>query len=158
MTRRGRQRTVDRAVKAAAAHLPPDGDLQGLLASLSEARGRPLVLVRRELAPGGPSGAWLALPDKDYIVVTADAAPSREAAIICHEIGHIVLGHTGTPLPADASAIAPAVAPHIAARFLGRHGYAADQERDAESFGTLLAVEHARLLARPTDMVSGRLC
>lgn len=153
-----RRTTVDRAVREAAQYMPDNGDLNELISRLSAARGRPLALVHHELAPDGPSGVWIDLPEKDYLVVATDAPPSREAAIICHELGHIVLGHAGPSLTSGVDMLAPDISPHVTARFLNRHSYEDQQERDAEAFGTMLAAEHARRRSRhSTSGLSDRL-
>lgn len=148
---------VETALTRTVKLLPPDGGVAGLLDNLGSARGRPITLLRRPLPPDGPSGAWIALPDKDYIVVSTPVAPSHEAAIVAHEVGHMMLGHAGADLTDDARQLAPDVSPHVAARFLSRYGYGGRQEQEAEVFATLLAAEQAHRERAALDLVSTRL-
>lgn len=164
MTRRrilGRRRRNPREVERAARHalnlLPPNGNLETFLGSLGRERDRGIVIVRQPLPTGGPSGVWLATETADYIVIPADATPTREAAIVCHEVGHIMLGHSG-PADQQAKIYAPDIDPAIAARFMTRHGYEAQEERDAETFGTILATEaNRRRSGGSDDFVSERV-
>lgn len=138
--------------------LPDDGDVAGLLRNVEAERGREIVLLKRPMPVDAPSGLWVSVPDRDYVVVPEAAPHSRLGAIVCHEIAHMLLGHRGE---ADlrAADLAPDIDKSVVARFLGRHGYEADQEREAESLGTLLAAEAARRarLTPGADILSARL-
>lgn len=152
---------VATALKQATDLLPADGDLRSLLSRLADQRGRPITLSHWQADPASPSGLWVALTDRDHIIVAADAPPAREAAIICHELGHMLLGHEGPSAPTGAhlrAEAAPDISPDVAARFLARHGYENALEREAETFGTLLAAEVARRAGGgPGDLVTDRL-
>lgn len=138
--------------------LPTDGDLGGLIRNLADLRGKEIVLLQQALPPGSPSGMWVSLAHRDYVVVPHDAPHSRLTAIVCHEVAHIALGHVGS-LMMHTSSIAPDIDVEVAARFLGRHGYDAQQERDAERLGTKLAAESAKRarLTTKADFVTDRL-
>jgi hypothetical protein len=140
--------------------MPADGDLVGLVAAVAEGRNREICVLRLPMPSPGPSGAWVALPDKDYVVIDQGAAPSRFVATLCHELAHMLLGHQGPVQQASAAALAPQVDPRIAARILGRHGYSDAQEHEAETLATVLAAEHSRRSQGKewsTDIVTARL-
>lgn len=149
------------ALRQAIDLLPADGDLPSLIHRLAGHRGRPITLSHWQADPASPSGLWVALRDRDHIIVAADAPPAREAAIICHELGHMLLGHEGPSAPPGqqvGAEAAPDIAPDVAARFLARHGYQDALEREAETFGTLLAAEVARRATGGSgDLVTDRL-
>lgn len=132
------------AVQTAVRLMPENGDLDELAVRLSQERGRPLHIMRRAMPPGAASGLWISTRSADYVVIDATASPTRAGAIVCHEYAHLILKHTGRMLDESqlAMALAPEVAPEVAARFLTRESYAGDQEHDAEEVGRLIATEH----------------
>jgi hypothetical protein len=115
--------------------------------------------------PPGPSGLWISTPAADYIVCAAAATPTRRAAILCHELAHMVLGHEpevgdAEAVQAVAQVLAPDVDPSVVSRFLSRHRYEASVEGDAEAVATALvtsAASRQRAAATATDRVSERL-
>ncbi len=125
--------------------LPPDGDLVGLVGRIASSRQRPIVVTRLSL-PSGISGLWdERSPDRDLVVIDdVPMAPSRYAAVLCHELAHIVLGHHGivdhSPEPTQSGNIDAA----IAQRFLRRCAYDDVVEREAEELATALTKEHLR--------------
>lgn len=143
-------------------HLPADGDLRGLLESLSAARGRPIVVIPKDGQGRPSSGRWYKTQTADYIMVNTAIAPSSEAITICHEIGHIILDHADDA-NGLAGQVAPDVAPEVAGRILAmrtRDSYHAYAEQEAERFGTVLAAEARRrqVVARcSADPASQRL-
>lgn len=116
------------------------GDLTDLVARVAQTRGRPVHLMPAKLGPEAPSGFWLATATADYIAYPDDAPPTRRAAIVCHEVAHMLLEHDlSDPDPeALAGLTAPVLDPAVAARFLRRHSYATRDEREAELLGTRL--------------------
>src|SRR5664280_3748430 len=62
-------------------------------------RGRPIQVLAFAFPQGELSGMWLALNGLDVVVFPQDASPLRRVAIIGHELGHMLLGHS----PGDAS-------------------------------------------------------
>jgi hypothetical protein len=139
-----RNRTLRQATRLARQLMPRDGDIDGLVGNLSAHRSRPLTMIDSDLGQDGPSGLWLATPTKDYIVVDTAGSPSRRAAVICHEVAHILLGHTGDPVAQDVASLVPNIRPSLAARFLARHGYDEPDEHAAEDLATQLVAEHTR--------------
>lgn len=142
MSRRGR--TVSGAVRLAKRLMPADGSLAGLLANLSEYRGREIHVLTRQFGGQPTSGLWLPTERADYLVIDDPTTPSRRAAIICHEVAHILLGHEAQAGESSsiASAAAPDLSPELVTRALARHSYANEAEADAEHTATLIGAEH----------------
>lgn len=139
---------VEAALRRATDLLPPDGDIAKLTSAIGDSRDRPIRVIEIPVPTDSPSGAWIAASDADYVVVDAASTPSRRAAIVCHELAHILLGHQGEALAElQLDLLAPTLNPGVAARFMGRHGYDSAAEHDAELLGTKLvaAAEKARL-------------
>lgn len=135
------------ALRAATDLMPNDGDIDALVEAISASRDRPIHVLEVAVPTESPSGGWFACTNADYVVVDATSTLSRRAAIVCHEIAHILLGHQGEPLTSSQlGLLAPSLNPSVAARFLGRHGYDSEVEHEAELLGTKLAAaaEQAR--------------
>lgn len=142
-TRRRKSRRVTTAARVAKRLMPIDGDLDGLLHALSQQRGRPLHVLPQKFDGRPTSGLWLPTDRADYLVIDEPTTPSRRAAIICHEVAHILLEHTPNITDSEVVAAAmPDLSPELIARALPRHAYASDDEADAEELGTLIGAEH----------------
>lgn len=142
MTIRGN--TPERAAaKQARQLMPPDGNLDGLLSNVAIHRQRQLTVLDTDLGEG-LTGLWIATPGRDYIVIDKACTASRRAAVLCHEIAHMLLGHLGAPIGDDLTTLAPTLRPSLAARFLTRQGYSEPDEHAAEYLATHLVAEHAR--------------
>lgn len=142
MTRRDRH--VSGVVRLAKRLMPVDGDLQGLLENLAEYRGREIHVLTRQFGGQSTSGLWLAADRADYLVIDDPTTPSRRAAIICHEVAHILLGHEAQAEggPAVPHVAAPDLSPELIARAMARHSYADAVEAEAEQTATLIGAEH----------------
>jgi hypothetical protein len=72
-------------------------DVRVVCQRLSRDRGRPLHLIPLPLRTS-ISGAWLGMPDADYIVYqSVGSSPLHQIHVIWHEIGHMLLpGHART--------------------------------------------------------------
>lgn len=141
--------------------IPQDGSVTALIRVVGAKRGRPIELIALPLPSDSPSGAWISSPAVDYIVIDSTSTPTRRDAIICHELAHMLLGHQGEPFSADQlTMLAPTIKPQVAARVLGRHGYATEAEHDAEVLATVLvaAADRARCGGPDQDRVSRRVC
>nr|WP_308166800.1 ImmA/IrrE family metallo-endopeptidase [Nocardia albiluteola] len=75
---------------------------------------------------------WFELDDRDLILVDRQASPAHRNHIVCHELGHIVLGHGMAPALA---AMVPTV--RVRCRTSGQ----AALEQDAELFARMLQSE-----------------
>jgi hypothetical protein len=136
-------RRVANAARVAKRLMPIEGDLDGLLDALGQQRGRRIHVLPQRFAGRSTSGLWLPTKRADYLVVDEPTTPSRRAAIICHEVAHILLGHTPDVATADLVAVAmPDLSPELIARALARHAYATADEAEAEELGTLIGAEH----------------
>ena len=74
--------------------LPSRPRLADLLHQLEELRGRPVVLVPSFLRGLGLSGVWLDIGDRDLIAYESTVSSRLQRYIVCHEIGHIMMGHS----------------------------------------------------------------
>lgn len=141
------------------------GDLfAALCEGMSLERGRPVQLRTVAFPAGTASGLWLAMDDRDLVVVEERTDPGHQLLILAHEFGHMVRGHSGHPLDgagvaarllADDGDLRETVA-HVAAR---TH-MAEPEEREAEAFGLLLSTRCRALLeGRPArrDGPGGRI-
>ncbi|MFY0409778.1 ImmA/IrrE family metallo-endopeptidase [Solicola sp. PLA-1-18] len=143
--------------------MPADGDLAVMTRRVGKRRGRSIKVIEKDLSGSEISGLWIEVGDVDYVVIAAGSPPARRAAILCHELAHMLLGHSGRSGNGGvqvAATIAPDIAPHVAARFLARDEYDDAQEVEAESLGTLLCAEHHRRLRDPQrspDILTARL-
>lgn len=159
--RRHRSRTVSLGERL----LPRDGSIDGFVAAVARHRGRPLHVLDYPLDAVGPSGFWVGTASGDFIIRSSAATPTRGAAIVCHELAHMLLGHE--PEVGDVQAgeviarvLAPDVEASVAARFLSRHGYEAAEEEDAEAVATAFvtaAATRQRAAVTTADRVSTRL-
>ena len=96
-------------------------------------RGRPIQVLAFAFPQGELSGMWLALNGLDVVVFPQEASPLRRVAIIGHELGHMLLGHS----PGDAGAALSQAVPELdVARYLGRTMYTEQAEAEAERLGT----------------------
>ncbi len=165
---RQRNATANRDRKSARARalrlVPDTGDLEDFVHVVGASRGRSIRLMPFPLEPSSPTGLWIATEQADYVVYPEDASPAEKAAIICHELAHMLLHNEpvgGVDLLAEMAAmVAPRVDPAVARRFLARHGYLQDVEAEAETLATVLVTCLARRAERyafSLDDVSDRL-
>ncbi|GAB2720348.1 hypothetical protein [Nocardia thraciensis] len=147
--------TSARRIRKALERLPiPDPwDRDRFVATVAELRGRPITLV-----PIGalgvvesPCGLWLMREDDDVIVYEGGTSEYHIDQIVCHEVGHMVLGHDraypagdgGPPGDATLRALLPDIDPSAVRAVLGRSGYGSGMEREAELFATMVMVSSA---------------
>ncbi|GLZ36979.1 hypothetical protein Acsp05_06040 [Actinokineospora sp. NBRC 105648] len=128
--------------------VPRPWDLAEFCDRVAAHRGRPIHLVPTRLPAGAPDGAWLAGPTVDVIVYDADSPALRAEHIVCHELGHMLLGHTGTGL-------GPVITPDVPAALLHRMGvlhrtgYDDEHEHEAEVAASLIWKLAGRELVAP---------
>lgn len=155
---------VRSATARASRLMPPTGIVDDLVESLAADQGRPIRMLAEDLGPREPSGMWIATEKADWIVVPTGVGSAQRTAIICHELAHILLGHT--PIGADGdldalvSLVAPDLDPAVARQILARYCYSDDLEAEAEALGTLLVTKlahRAERLRMTDDAVSDRL-
>jgi hypothetical protein len=131
-------------------------DLFGALcAGMSTQRGRPVHFRLVQFPAGTASGLWLAMEDRDLVVVEERTDPDHQLLILAHEFGHMVRGHSGhhlggaavaARLLADEGDLRETVSRVAARTHLGQ-----PEEREAEAFGLLLSTRCRGLLQGRPD-------
>ena len=144
--------------------IPVPWDRDVFIQSMSQLRGRPIRLVPTDTADlaGSPCGLWLTRDDDDLILHEAGSSDYHIDQIVCHEIGHMVLGHSRLRQFGDnkelenelCRTLLPDLDPATVRAVLGRTTYANDQERDAEMFASLLMIAAAEANERSSVMMS----
>ncbi|MET9506484.1 toxin-antitoxin system, toxin component [Streptomyces sp. NPDC006622] len=142
-------------------------DLYGALCDgMSRRRGRPVTFRTAAFPTGTASGLWLDMADQDLVVIEERTAPDHQLVILGHELWHMNAGHCGHHVEGAA----------VAARLLhdgadleatvrkvaARTRFDQADERDAESFGLLLASKCRTWLAGSSprgqrDHLAGRI-
>jgi hypothetical protein len=118
------------------------------VANIAKLRDRPIRLVPTDTAAlaDSPCGLWLASADEDVILHETGTSDYHIDQIVCHEIGHMMLGHgrggPDAPGPAFAALdqLLPDIDPSTVRAILGRSDFRADQERDAEMFASMVMI------------------
>jgi len=131
--------------------IPVPWDRNVFIGNIAAMRGRPIRLVPTDTASlnDSPCGLWLKREHDDVILHERGTSDYHIDQIICHEIGHMILGHDRPsqpdeqPQPGDATthllrAILPDLHPDAIRAVLGRHDYATGQERDAEMMASMI--------------------
>ncbi|MEU3250619.1 toxin-antitoxin system, toxin component [Streptomyces sp. NPDC006997] len=139
-----------------------------LCAAMSRRRGRPVVFRTAAFPPGTASGLWLDMAEQDLVVVEERTAPDHQLVILGHELWHMTAGHRHHHV--DGAAVAARLLDDGAdlratvLRAAARTRFDLADEKDAESFGLLLASKCRALLAgSPTrgplqrDDLAGRI-
>lgn len=132
--------------------------LDGVMAALARTRGRRLLIDRAAELPAEVCGRWVALKDADLLQLQVHGPAATWTTM--HEIGHMVLGHTGR---AVSSVVSQSLAsPEMVEYMLDRRGNVLTaeelrQETEAEQFAGLLGAR-LRLTGRaPRPSVQARL-
>lgn len=125
---------------AASLTIPEPFDLQTFVDDLGERRGRPIEFIPLNTEPEKPCGLLASTDRADYIFYAANTTPLHRLHIQCHEIAHLLRGHTGTSaLDIElAKLLMPSLPASVIERVLGRTVYSATQEHDAELLATLI--------------------
>ncbi|MCF6522408.1 toxin-antitoxin system, toxin component [Streptomyces sp. JJ36] len=118
-------------------------DLFGALcAAMGRRRERPVHLRTTAFPPGTASGLFLALPDRDLVVVEEHTPPDHQVVILGHELWHMHAGHGGHAAGGAAAAARPlaggADLTTVVRRAAARTHFAENEEWEAERFGLLL--------------------
>ncbi|RFZ10365.1 hypothetical protein DSM43518_02279 [Mycobacterium marinum] len=133
--------------------IPVPWDRDVFIANLAASRGRPIHLIPTDTAAlaGSPCGLWLTREHDDVILHEIGTSDYHIDQIVCHEIGHMILGHGRDRTfghdrdreRALCRTVLPAIDPETVRAVLGRTNYASDQERDAEMFANILMIAAA---------------
>jgi hypothetical protein len=133
--------------------IPEPFDLAEMLRRLAERRGRPIRLQLVDMADDSPCGVWVALADTDYIFIERRTSSLHQHHIGLHEVAHMLLEHTGGELLSDdlLRRLFPDLDPTVVRSALGRTGYTAKQERDAEKVAFRILTKIKRFAPLPDD-------
>lgn len=154
-------RRVTRAVNEVLALAPRRGEvsLAALVAAVAADRARPIDVATAELPPG-VSGQWRQYADRDEFLIQ-DGLPTVDRTL-AHELGHLVLGHDGTPVADVARESAEVATDDLISYMLNqRTGCMGpggeDLEQQAEDFAALLLYRLGRLRSDRSSIVQVRL-
>lgn len=133
--------------------IPVPWDRDMFVDNLAKKRGRPIRLVPTNTAAltDIPCGLWITRDDEDLILHESGTSEYHIDQIVCHEIGHMMLGHSRCEKVGDEKArllqllasSLPSVDQATVRTVLGRMAYPNDEERDAEMFANMLMVAAA---------------
>ncbi|WP_437009863.1 secondary metabolite protein [Streptomyces sp. enrichment culture] len=140
--------------------IPQPFDIASFCEALSVKRGRKMVL--RELPDGTglntPCGLWIAYADEDHVFHVQATSQRHRTQVILHEIGHMLLDHSGdTARSALLAALPSGIAPSRVRAVFGRTDYSTDQEHDAELTASILGELAETLPAAPASSLHGVL-
>ncbi len=114
--------------------------------AMSRRRGRPVQFRTAVFPTCTASGLWLDLADQDLVVIEERTAPDHQLVILGHELWHMKAGHCGPHVAgvAVASRLLGETVDEAALRatvltVAARSRFELAEEREAESFGLLLA-------------------
>lgn len=133
--------------------IPVPWDLDVFIEAIAAQRGRPIHLIPTDTAGLGdsPCGLWLSRDHDDLILHERGTSAYHIRQIVCHEVGHMMLGHGRTRSFGPVrdrevevcQAAMPDLDPEAVNAVLGRTDFANDQERDAEAFASILMIAAA---------------
>ncbi|WP_436501821.1 hypothetical protein [Actinokineospora sp. HUAS TT18] len=147
-------------------------DITALLRAWPTKFGARVELVPAKLGSSLPCGLLVSTGDVHYVYYDATASPLHRTQIICHELGHLALGHAeqsgghvhdelGHVDPVEdldvLHSLMPTLSPGLIRRLMGRTVYDDAQERDAELFGSLLVAAAARRSTYTSTAVNPQL-
>ncbi|MGD9619161.1 MAG: ImmA/IrrE family metallo-endopeptidase [Mycolicibacterium sp.] len=154
-------RDVTRSVSEVLDLAPKRGEvsLARLVEAVGEERGRPIEITTADLPPG-VCGQWRQYSDRDVFLVQK-GLPAWDRTL-AHELGHLVLGHEGTPVVQAARDHTEVASSELIGYMLnqrtgcmGPSGEEAEQE--AEDFAALLIYRLGRLPSDRASIVQIRL-
>ncbi|MFG2947405.1 toxin [Streptomyces adustus] len=127
--------------------IPADpGDLfDALVKSVSQWRGREVVVHRRVFPPHTASGLWLDGRTHDDVVIDKRAAVWHQIVIFCHEVWHMHRQGTG-----GADTEVEGEGPRLVA---ARTDFSLADEQEADQFGMLMGRRLRTWLEAPADSV-----
>ena len=148
--------------------IPVPWDRDVFIRNLAELRGRPIRLVPADTTAlaDSPCGLWLERDHDDLILHEIGTSDYHIDQIVGHELGHMLLGHRRSQVfGADKGRerdlcrqVLPDIDPETVRAVLGRANYGSDQERDqereAETFASLLMIAAAEADERHSMMRS----
>ena len=154
-------RSVTRAVSEVLDLAPKRGEvsLTRLVVAVGESQGRPIEITTADL-PAGVCGQWRQYVDR-VVFLIQEGLPAGDRTL-AHELGHLVLGHEGTPaVQAAKDSMEMASSDLISYMLNQRTGCMGpngeDHEQEAEDFAALLVYRLGRLPSDRASIVQVRL-
>ncbi|WP_228837423.1 hypothetical protein [Nocardia amamiensis] len=130
--------------------IPDPWDRNQFVENVAELRGRPITVLPLRILGSieSPCGLWLVRKHDDVIIHEDATSEYHVDQIVCHEIGHMVLGHdrtyqggVDTPEADQLFRLAfPDIDPSTVQAVLGRSAYESGPEREAEMFASMVMV------------------
>jgi hypothetical protein len=133
--------------------LRADPSPEELFAALERLHGRPIIVWPADLG-GGPFGAVFHTDAYTVVLYEQNTSRPHQQLIQYHEAGHALFDHAGRKLedPAELQRLAPDLPLEVIRQFLCRDGHDDPEEREAETFATLMVERFAR---RPAGQADG---
>ncbi|WP_299556484.1 DUF955 domain-containing protein [uncultured Mycolicibacterium sp.] len=154
-------RRVTRAVNEVLDLAPRHGEvtLTRLVEAVSADRGRPIEIKLADLPPG-VCGQWREYHDRDVFLIQRGMPASDRT--LAHELGHLVLGHSGTPVEEAAREVVELAGSDLIRYMLNQRTgcmgpSGEDAEQEAEDFAALLLFRLGRLPSDRSSIVQVRL-
>lgn len=154
-------REVTRSVSEVLDLAPKRGEvsLARLVQAVGEDRGRPIEITTADLPPG-VCGQWRQYSDRDVFLLQK-GLPAWDRTL-AHELGHLVLGHEGTPVVQAARENTEFASSDLIGYMLNQRtgcmGPAGEEaEQEAEDFAALLIYRLGRLPSDRASIVQIRL-
>jgi hypothetical protein len=135
--------------------IPAPFDVQELCQSLASKRGRSIRLAAMAMPTDGPCGVWVSVNDADYVLYEERTSRLHQEHIILHELGHVVCRHQAAPVldSETAAFLLPSLDPAMIERVLGRTGYSAHEEQQAEMIASLILQQVSDRSSEPSPTV-----
>ena len=154
-------RRVTRAVSSVLDLAPRRGEvsLPRLVEAVADDKGRPIQIKMADL-PSGVCGQWRQYTDHDVFLIQK-GLPAWDRTL-AHELGHLVLGHAGTPVAEAAREAMELAGSDLIGYMLNQRtgcmGPAGEEaEQEAEDFAALLIYRLGRLPSDRSSIVQVRL-
>ncbi|CDQ43621.1 hypothetical protein [Mycolicibacterium neoaurum] len=154
-------RRVTRAVSSVLDLAPRRGEvtLPRLVEAVAEDQGRAIQIKMADL-PAGVCGQWRQYADHDVFLIQK-GLPAWDRTL-AHELGHLVLGHAGTPVVEAALEVTELAGSDLIGYMLNQRtgcmGPAGEEaEQEAEDFAALLIYRLGRLPSDRSSIVQVRL-
>lgn len=137
--------------------MPRPWSIDGFLDRLEAWRGREIDLCGLPWERGRSTGLWQRRADHDVIAYPTNTTGAHQDHIIGHELGHMLLEHSGQCVlsTGEAQQLAPSLAPAALGHLLNHAGVAVEEDV-AERFATLL-LTHTVAPARPSTELGQRV-